>query len=100
MRRGKHLSMPTYPFSAISDNSSNACLCVFQFGAADALKGHVPVALLVLKNDTARPEEEVCAVVSLRERSGYAHPVIILYPPTSLILIPADQTPSCHGREE
>lgn len=31
------------------------------FGAADALKGHVPVAMLVLKNDNVRSEDEVCA---------------------------------------
>lgn len=37
------------------------------FGAADALKGHVPVALLVLKNDNARSEDEVRARLGTRQ---------------------------------
>lgn len=32
---------------------------IHQFGATDTLKGHVPVALMVLKNDLARSEDEV-----------------------------------------
>jgi propionyl-CoA synthetase len=43
-----------------------------QFGASDPLKGHVPVALLVLRDSIERTEEEVVAQVisEVREHIG------------------------------
>lgn len=43
-----------------------------QFGASDPLKGHVPVALLVLKNEITRSEDEIAdqVVTEVREHIG------------------------------